>query len=162
VKKLTRTWELECSSERFWDVFTDPEYSRALYLEGLHFKDYRVISADPADRKLHLAPKLNVPAPIAKLLGDAFAYEQHGKLDRAAGVWTWKMVQPGGKKGIVSSEGSIRVASTGEGRCRRSDEVNVTGNVFGLGGVIESSVEKELTDSWEAELAFFRRWLATH
>lgn len=162
MKTLTRTFELDCSAEKFWDVFTDPAYSRALYLEGLSFKDFRVISADPADRKLALAPKLNVPGPVAKLLGDAFAYEQHGRLDRTAGVWTWKMVQPGGKKGIVSSDGTIRVAATGEGRCRRTDEIHATAHVFGLGGIIESSVEKELLASWDAELAFFRRWLATH
>lgn len=161
MKTLTRTWDLDCSAEKYWDVFTDPDYSRALYLEGLGFKDYRVINADPAARKLALVPKLNVPGPVAKLLGDAFAYEQHGTLDRAAGVWTWKMVHPGGKKGIVSSDGTIRVVSTGEGRCRRTDEVHVAAHVFGLGGVIESSVEKELLASWESELAFFRRWVQT-
>ncbi|MEO6952090.1 MAG: DUF2505 domain-containing protein, partial [Polyangia bacterium] len=155
------TWELDCSVEKFWDVFCDAEYSRSLYLDGLGFKDYRVVSADPADRKLALVPKLNVPGPVAKLLGDAFAYEQHGQLDRGASVWTWRMVQPGGKKGIVSSDGTIRVLAAGEGRCRRTDEVHVTAHVFGLGGVIESSVEKELLASWEAELAFFRRWVAT-
>ncbi len=160
MKKLTRSWDLPCTAERFWTLFTDADYGRALYLDGLHFKEYRVISADPADRKLYLVPKINAPAPLAKLLGDKFAYEQHGRLDRAAGVWTWKMVQPSGKKGIVSSSGTIRVVDLGDGQCRRTDEVAVEAHVFGLGGVIESTVEKELFASWDAELGFIKSWLA--
>ena len=162
VKKLTRSWDLDCSADRYWDVFTDADFSRALYLEGLHFKDYRVINADPKDRKLALVPTVNLPGPVAKLVGDRFAYEQHGKLDRGAGVWSWRMVQPGGGKGIVSSEGTIRITPAGDGKCRRTDEVTVTGNVFGIGGMIESSVEKELEKSWAEEIAFFKKWIATH
>jgi hypothetical protein len=162
MKKLTRTWTLPCSAARYWDIFSDEAYSRALYLEGLRFKDFRVLAGDPSARRLYLSPRINAPGPVQKLMGDSFAYEQHGRLDRAAGLWSWKMVHPGGKKGMVSSEGTIRVIDAGAGQCTRSDEVTITGNVFGVGGLIESAAESELKSSWDAELAFFKTWLAAH
>jgi Protein of unknown function (DUF2505) len=163
MKRLTESWTLPCSAERYWDVFVDPDYSRALYLDGLRFKDYQVISNDPSARKLRLVPRLNLPAPLAKVIGEAFAYEQHGSLDRKTGLWTWRMAPPGdpkGKEGVVSSRGSIRVVDAGPGQCTRTDEVTLSGNVFGLGGLMESAAEKELRSSWQNEIAFLRRWLA--
>jgi hypothetical protein len=163
MKRMTQSWLLPCSAEAFWTLFFDADYTRALYLEAFRFNDYRVISNDGTTRKLHVAPRVNLPGPLAKLAGDKFAYEQHGSLDRGRGVFSWKMVHPGGK-GMVSSEGSIRVvdAGPGEDRCNRTDDVTVTGNVFGLGGLIESAAEKELLASWGTEIEFLKRWLAEH
>jgi hypothetical protein len=159
MKRMTDRWTLPCSAETFWRVFMDAEYSRALYLDAFRFNDYRVIMNDGTTRKLYVAPRVNLPGPLAKLAGDKFAYEQHGSLDRAQGVFSWKMVHPGGK-GMVSSDGTIRVLDAGEARrCTRIDEVAVSGHVFGLGGLIESSAEKELRASWATEIAFLERWL---
>ena len=47
----------------------------------------------------------------------------------------------------------------GDAECRRSDEVVIEGKIFGLGGVIESTAEKEVRASWDKERAFFTRWL---
>ena len=157
---MTESFTLPCSAETFWRIFLDADYSRALYLDAFRFNDYRVIANDGTTRKIFVAPRVNLPGPLAKL-GSKFAYEQHGTLDRAKGVFTWKMVHPNGK-GMVSSEGTIRVADAGDGRCTRNDEVTVTGNVFGLGGLIESSAEKELRKSWATETAFLERWLKEH
>lgn len=161
MKRMTQTWSLPCSAETFWKIFFDAEYTRALYLDAFRFNDYRVVSNDGTSRKLYVAPRVNLPGPLAKLAGDKFAYEQHGTLDRARGVFSWKMVHPGGK-GMVSSDGTIRVVDAGDGRCTRTDEVTVTGNVFGLGGLIESSAEKELVASWTTEIEFLKRWIANH
>jgi hypothetical protein len=165
MKRLTQSWLIACSAERFWQVFFDDAYSQALYLDAFKFKAYRVLAKDARTRKLHVSPRLNLPGPVAKLVGDSFAYEQHGTFDRAAGTFTWKMAQPGdvtGKPGIVSSSGTIKVVDAAPGQCTRTDDVTVSANAFGLGGLIESSVEKELRSSWDTEIAFVRRWLAEH
>lgn len=163
MKQLRQSWGLPCGVDRFWEVFFEDAYSRALYLEGLQFKGYRVISLEETSRKLHLSPKLNVPGPVAKLIGDSFAYEQHGSFDRAAGLFSWRMVQPGdvkGKPGAITSSGTIRVTADGADRCTRTDQVTVSASVFGLAGMIESAMEKELKSSWDTEIAFFKRWIA--
>lgn len=157
MKKVTESFSLPCSVEKFWQVFFDPAYSKALYLDELKFKDFKVLESSDSARKLRIVPRVNLPGPIANLLGDSFAYEEHGTLDRARGLWTWKMV-PGGKA-LLTTAGTIRVVADGEGKCRRTDEVTVEGKVFGLGGILESTVEKELHSTWPKETAFFKRWL---
>lgn len=160
MKQITNSWTLPCTPEQYWDLYLDPEYSRALYQEALGFAAYQVLHSDDTSRKLRLQPKLSLPGPLAKIVGDAFSYEQHATVDRKTGVWTWKMVQPGDKKGIVSSSGTIRISDAGSGQCMRRDDVSATGNIFGLGGLLESTVEKEVRSTWDKEIAFFKRRLA--
>ena len=83
MKQLKQSWQLNCSTERYWRVFLDEEYSRALYLDGFKYRDYRVLLCNASARNLYIAPRLNLPGPVAKLVGDSFAYEQHGTLDGA-------------------------------------------------------------------------------
>jgi len=159
MKRVVESFSLPCSVDAFWQVFFDPAYTRSLYLDELKFKDFAVLESRPDSRKLRIVPKVNLPGPIAKLIGDTFAYEEHGTFDRAANLWTWKMVHPGGGKGLLSTSGTIRLTADGAG-CRRQDDVTVEGKVFGISGIIESSVEKELHASWAKEIAFLRRRLS--
>jgi len=99
-------------------------------------------------------PKL--PGILQKFAGDSFGYEEHGTFARADNKWTWRMVP---KKEIVASRGTVRIEPTADGKCRRSDEVIIEGKLFGVGGLIESSAEKEVRASFTKELAFFQRWL---
>jgi hypothetical protein len=166
MKTVTGSVVLPCSPERFWQVFLDETYTRAVFMDALQFKDFGVLELDETSRKIRAVPRLKVPGVIEKLIGDSFAYEEHGTLDRARGLWTWRMVPPSNldptkkpKKEIVTTRGTVRVEPAGDGKCRRSDEVVVEAKIFGIGGLIESTVEKELRASWAKEFAFLTRWL---
>ena len=63
------------------------------------------------------------------------------------------------KKEIVATRGTVRIEPTADGKCRRNDEVIIEGKLFGVGGLIESTAEKEVRASFGKELAFFQRWL---
>ncbi len=108
---------------------------------------------------------MKLPAPVAKLIGDSFAFEDHGTLDRAEGEWTWRMVQPANldskttaRKDVVTMHGTVRIEHR-RGHCRRTDEFTIEAKIFGLGGLIESSIEKELRSARTKEYAFLMRWL---
>jgi hypothetical protein len=161
MKTVTESFVLPCTPEVFWKQFFDESYSRALFMEQLQFKSFTVIELKESSRKLRLSPKINLPGVLEKLIGDSFAYEEHGTLDRAKSVWTWQMVQPAGVSGKpkVATHGTIRVEPAPDGKCRRTDEVVIEARIFGLGGIIESTVEKELRSSWAKELPFFEQWL---
>lgn len=159
MKNVTASVDLPCSPDTFWRVFLDEEYTRTLYLDALQFKNVTILAKTDTTRRILVVPKVNLPGPIAKLIGDAFAYEEHGTLDRANNLWSWRMVQPGGKRELVSTRGTTRLVSTGEKSCRRTDDVTAEGKVFGLGGIIESSVEKELHASWAKEWPHLKRWI---
>jgi len=166
VKQATASTSLSCTPDVFWNLYLDPEYTRALYLGELGYKALEVLEITNTTRKLRVVPKLNLPGPVASLMGD-FAYEDHGTLDREKNLWTWRMVQPavlapGAKprKNVVTTSGTLRIDSTGESACRRTDTLNIEAHIFGLGGVIESSAEKEAQAAWAKEFAFLKRRLA--
>jgi hypothetical protein len=167
VKTITETFSLPSLPERMWALFLDQDYLRSLYLDELRFVDVTVLEIGESSRRLRITPRLALPAALQKLVGDSFAYEDHATLDRARGVWSWKMVQPNDidprekpRKPLVTSHGTIRVEADGEGKSRRTDTVTVEAHVLGLGGLIESTVEKEIRASWTKELAFLRKRLA--
>jgi hypothetical protein len=156
MKTVTGTTVLPCTVETLWNVFFDERYTRSLYLDELQFKDFSVLELTPTSRKIRVVPKVNLPGPLQKLIGDSFAYEEHGTLDRARNEWTWHMVP---RKEIVATRGTVRLEPVGEGQCRRNDQVIIEGKIFGLGGLIESTAEKEVRASSAKELAFLLRWL---
>ena len=164
MKRVAESFLLPCTTAAFWDLFMDQAYVRSLYLDGLGFKGFEVLALSRDSRRLRIVPKLNVPDVLAKLIGDAFAYEEHGVLDRARSEWTWRMVRPDSARGpdLVSTHGSVRVEPAGDGQCRRQDEVTIEGKLFGLGRLIESAAEKEARSAWAKELPFFTRWVASH
>ena len=162
MKTVTATFDIRCPPAAVWDLFLDRAYLEALYLGELRFNGLEVLEIGASSRKLRIVPRLALPAALQKLVGDSFAYEDHATLDRDHGVWTWKMVQPAdarGKKALVTTSGVIRVEPAGEG-CRRTDTVTVEAHVLGLGGMIESTVEKEIRGSWTREIPFLERRLA--
>jgi hypothetical protein len=159
MKTVTASTVLPCPPETFWKVFLDEQFTRALFLDELQFKELTILELTDSSRKVRVVPKINLPGPLQKLVGDSFGYEEHGTLDRARNEWTWRMIP---KKEIIATRGKVRVEPTGDGHCRRNDEVIIEGKIFGLGGVIESTAEKEVRASSAKENAFFVRWLETH
>ena len=165
MKTLTASVELACSVERFWQIYLDEAFLRELYLTELQYKEFGVLEAAENTRKVRIVPKINLPGPLEKLMAGGFIYENHGTLDRTSNTWTFRMVQPAGpdgkaKKEMVTTGGKVRVQALGDGRCKRTDEVTVEGRIFGLGGIIEATVEKETRAAWEKEYALIARWAA--
>jgi hypothetical protein len=157
---------LPCTPDDFWRVFLDPAYLRVLYLEELKYRNFEVLEVTDVSRKLRIVPKLSVPGPIEALIGESFAYEEHGTLDRARNECTWRMVQPKvlhpaarPRKDVITTRGRVRIEATSERQCRRSDEVVIEANIFGLGGLIESSIEREFRAAWAKEFALLTRWI---
>lgn len=166
MKTVTASVVLPCARDTFWKVYLSAEYARALYLDELRYKALELLESTDTSRKMRVTPRLNLPGPIEKLIGDSFVYEDHGTLDRERHVWTWSMVQPatlpaGAKprKNIVTTRGKVRVEALGDRQCRRTDELVIEAHVFGLGGVIESAAEKEARAAWPKEFAFLTRWV---
>jgi hypothetical protein len=164
VKRAVETAVFSCNPARFWSTFLDADYLRALYLEALQFKAFRILELTDTTRKLAVVPRMNLPGPIEKLMGDSFAYEDHGTLDRAKNEWTWRMVQPAdvgakARKELVTSRGSVRLEVLSADEVRRTDEIAIEAKMFGLGGLIESTAEKEFRSATAKEHAFLKEWL---
>ena len=166
MKTSTASAVLPCTADTFWASFLDESYLHALYFGELESRAFAVLEIGEASRKLRIVPKMKLPAPVAKLIGESFAYEEHGTLDRAKSEWTWRMVQPANldpkskpRKDAVTMHGTVRIENSGDGHCRRTDDFTIEAKIFGLGGLLESSIEKELQTARAKEYAFFTRWV---
>ena len=159
MKKVTVSHVLDCDADRFWALFLDPIYSKKLYLEGLGFKAFEIIEMNAEGRKVKGVPKMNVPGAVAKLIGDSFGYEEQGTLDRATNTFRWKMT-PNTLTDKLFTTGLVKVEPAGEGKVRRTNEATIEAKIFGVGGMLESTAEKEMREGFEKEIAFMKRWLA--
>ena len=166
MKTSTASVELPCTPDTFWSTFLDESYVRTLYVDELEYHTFDILELSTTSRKLRIAPNIRLPAPVAKLIGDSFVYEEHGTLDRANNEWTWRMVQPANldskrkpRKDAVIMHGTARIEASGAGHCRRTDASSVEAKIFGLGSLIESTIDKELQRARAKEYAFLRGWL---
>lgn len=166
MKTSTTSAVFPCTPDTVWASFLNEPYLRTLYLDELDSHAFEVLEIGESSRKLRIVPKMKLPAPVAKLIGESFAYEEHGTLDRTTNEWTWRMVQPANldpkskpRKDAVTMHGTVRIDPSDQGHCRRTDRFSVEAKLFGLGGLIESSIEKELQRGRATEYAFLTRWL---
>ncbi|MFT3770883.1 MAG: DUF2505 family protein [Minicystis sp.] len=55
--------------------------------------------------------------------------------------------------------GVIRAERIDDNKTRRVAEMTVEAKIFGVGGLIESSAEKQLRDGWDKSAAFMNKYL---
>ena len=164
MRKITLTHEINCSVDRFWEVFFDQEFNQKLFLDHLGFPEYEVIKQETKDdgtveRIIRGRPQMNVPKPVAKALGDKFGYEESGK--KEGDVWKWSM-KTNTLTDKLHTKGSVRCEKISDDKCRRVAEIEMEAKVFGIGKLIEQSTEKEMREGWDKSAAFMNKWLAEH
>jgi hypothetical protein len=163
MSKFTVVHEINCNAETFWKMFFDQAFNERLFVDGLGFKEFKVIEERDGERELVRkatgVPKLSLPGPVAKLLGDNFRYTEEGRFDKATQVWTWKII-PGTMADKIRQEGTLRLEPIGDSKVRRIADLVLEAKVFGIGGLIESSVEKQLRDSFEQNARYTNTHLA--
>ena len=160
--KFTVVHEINCNADTFWKTFFDKEFNEKLYRDGLGFPEFSVLEQRETDtqilRKAAGQPKMNMPGPVAKLLGNNFRYVEDGTFDKATKTWRWKMT-PSVLAEKLRQEGTLRVEAVGDNKVRRVAELINEAKIFGVGGLIESAGEKQLRDGWETSAAFMNQYL---
>jgi len=82
-------------------------------------------------------------------------------MDKKTKVWKWKLT-PSTLADKVRQEGSLRIEPAGEGKVKRTVELFIEAKVFGIGGMLESTTEKQLRDGWNDSAVFMNKWVAEH
>jgi hypothetical protein len=100
-----------------------------------------------------------MPGPVAKLMGSNFRYTEEGTWDKGTKIWRWKMT-PSTMAEKLRNEGTMRIEEIGGDKVRRIADLVMEAKVFGIGGLIESSAEKELRNGWDQSAVFQRKWIA--
>ncbi|HTJ85062.1 MAG TPA: DUF2505 family protein [Polyangiaceae bacterium] len=160
---FTLTHEIQCDEETFWKLFLDKEFNEALYRGALEFPEWNVEEQTETEheikRRTKGRPKLkNIPGPVAKILGDSFGYVETGAMDKAKKVWKYKLT-PSTMAEKIKQEGTLRIEKAGDKKVKRFVELTIEAKVFGIGGMLESTTEKQLREGWETSAVFMNKWI---
>jgi hypothetical protein len=159
---FTMVHELDCDVDRFWKVFFDQDVTARLYREELEFPSWAIVEEKETDREIirtvKATPKSDMPAAVVKLVGSGFFYVEDGRFDKASKTFRWT-IKPSALESKLRQEGNVRAEAAGPNKTRRIVEIVVEAKVFGIGGMIESSVEKGLRGGWNKSARFINDWL---
>lgn len=162
---FTLTHRFDCSTERFWELFWDPQWTKQLILEGLGFAtcdiEPVVETAGKKSRSMRVTPKLEIPAAVAKLLGPKLGYTENGRFDTATGEWSYEIVLS-----VLSDRirmgGRLTVDPDGTDKCVRKSKLWCEAKIPLVGGLVEKAAEKNMRDGWEKAAVWLRKWLAAN
>lgn len=163
--EFTLNHPLMCSADRFWALFLDPGFTREM-LTGLGFARVDVgelrpgASSTDKRRSMRSIPKLDLPAVVARLVGEAFAYVEEGSFDERSRRWTYQSRISVMEQFRVG--GRIWVEPTKTGRCRRISEVWIEAKIFGIGGLVERAAESNVRDGFRRSALWINRWVVGH
>ncbi|MBM4362647.1 MAG: DUF2505 family protein [Deltaproteobacteria bacterium] len=158
--------EFDCDEDTFWATFFDAEYTRRLFLEGLGFERFTLVSLDEKpdriERVSDVVPKLgDLPGPLKKLAEGGAGYRERATFDRA----TRRMktaIEPQSLRDKLFISGVQWTEALGPGRCRRVYDLKVEAKVFGLGSLIEGRITADVQKSYDQAAVFTARWLTDH
>ena len=162
--KFTMTHDIACSEDVFWKLFWDTEMNTALF-KHLQFPSWELLGIEETDtkkiRRVKAIPKMDAPGPVAKLLGSSFGYTEVGTWDKATKVFSF-VITPTSLADKMKNEGTIKVEALGPDKCRRVVSILAEAKIFGIGGMVESSLEKSYRTGWGESADFIGKWAKEH
>jgi hypothetical protein len=165
MAKFTLTHEIHCNADTFWKWFFDKDFNVKLYTGPLAFPEFAVVehtdTSSTVSRKVTAQPKMEVPAPVQKLFGAGFRYTEEGTMTKPERIWRWKMT-PSTMADKLFTSGTVRAEPLGDGKVRRIAEMSIEAKIFAVGGLIESTAEKQIRDGWDKSAVFMNQWLKDH
>jgi hypothetical protein len=149
--------------EKFWDVFFDPEFNRALYLRGLEFASYRIV-VDKTDRdgtrlrRVECVPNVELPAVAHKYFGETVRFTEVGQFDPHSNhYYTQVVLGFGGDK--LTLTGDVCVQPDGPCQLKRVVTGNLTVKVGRIAKLVERVAKQQMQDSCERSAEFTSRWI---
>ena len=159
--------EFDVSTDRYWEVFFDETYNRALWDAidigwELLMLERKGEGADLViERKQKLTPRREVPGFLKRFVNDAIAYTEHNvftaKDNRMRTVPT-----PSFMADKIKTEGIYRLEPRGDDKCARIWEGIAIAKIPLLGGRVEKHLVEEIRESYRKATAFTRKWHAEH
>ncbi|MEZ4394880.1 MAG: DUF2505 domain-containing protein [Polyangiales bacterium] len=164
MNKFTMTHEFNCSVETYWNKLQfDDEVNNALYKKALGFPEYSLLEHKDSEteifRRVSVTPKMDMPAAVQKVLGSNFRYTEETRYNKKAGTMSFKAI-PSTLADKLTTTGVLRMEALGPNRCRRIIDVTTEAKVMLVGGVLESTAEKNVRDGYDKGARFFNQWIA--
>jgi hypothetical protein len=163
MREFTVVQDIAASVDEHWRTFFDPAFEQAI-VAALKFRSYETLAAtDTAaaiTRKTRAVPRLDVGSSIARIFGASFGYVDDGTFDKASQVWRVHTV-PDAFAHKMTCDLEMRVAPAGA-TSQRTLAFRIDAPIRAIGGMVESSFEKNLRSGWRDSLVFMNDWLRSH
>lgn len=147
---FTMRHEIDCTVDRFWELFFDQELQKRIFSE-LQFPKWEIVEQRDTEKEIvrivKAIPKLDAPAAVTKVLGSGFGYTEEGRFDKASKVYKF-VIRPTTLADKLKNEGTVKAEPKGDDKCTRIVEVLAEAKIFGVGGMIERMTEKSTRDGW--------------
>lgn len=153
------------TEEQFWnEQFFNEEFNREVYLNRLGFQQYELLEQreEPGGvkvRKVRTTLAIEAPGPVRKMVGDTIGYVESGKYDPATHRYRFR-IEPSKLADQVQIGGEMWCEARGDKRVERIVKVDVIAKVFGVGKLIESTIEKNTRDTYDKASEFSNEWIA--
>ncbi|MFB9903417.1 DUF2505 family protein [Allokutzneria oryzae] len=159
--RFTMAHEVSTDEAGFWALFLDDELSKQVFVGEVGYHRWEVAdrsgSGQDTKRTVAFDPARSWPGPVRKLFGSSYGETEKAGF-AAPGVWTWART-PSVQSDKIRMEGALRVEPVAGGRCRAVAEVAVEARIFGVGGLLESSLEKAFREDQNRLVAAYNRRL---
>lgn len=159
----TATHELDIDADTYLHgVYLAEDFTRSLYLDGLSFERYELLSLactpeGGVERRLRACPMSNAPAVVQKVIGSQ-EYDEVGSLGPGQRTWRYRVL-PRSLPDKLRIQGTQVVAPLGPGRCQVTFECTFEASIFAVGGVVERFMASQFEENVARQLAFTRAWL---
>jgi hypothetical protein len=148
--------EMDMSAEKFWELFFNNDLQKEIFVKVLGFPKWELLDFKDGDKDIvrvtKAQPKMDVPGPVAKLIGDGFGYTEKGTFDKGSKVYKF-VITPSQMPEKIKNEGSVRCEPKGD-KCTRVVDITMEAKIFGVGGMIEKAFEKQTREGWEESAKF--------
>ncbi len=149
----------------FEDLFFNEDYNAEMY-RTLDFKERTVLEkedrGDTIYRRVRQVPNRTIPGAIQKVIRvERIEYNETSTYNKRTGRVTIE-IQPGIMPDRIKSKGELWVEPAGPGRCTRRFVLDIEVKMFGIGGLMEKEIAKDVTASYDKSAAFTNRYIADH
>lgn len=147
--------EMDMTAEKFWELFFNNDLQKEIF-KDLGFPQWEILEFKDGDKEtvrvVKAQPKLDLPGAVAKLLGPGFGYTEKGTYDKGSKVYKF-VITPSQLADKLRNEGTVRIEAKGD-KCLRIVDITMEAKIFGVGGMIEKTFEKQTREGWEQSAKF--------
>jgi hypothetical protein len=163
MRRCDISLEIDCTPERFWQLYFDEDFNRELFVHGLGWDPPTVTEFRSDEREiirnLSAQPKLDISGKAAKLIGEQMGYREWGRFDREKGEFEFRQ-----RTNIFGERmklgGRMWAEPLGSARMRWRTEMTAECSIFGVGGLLERTAEQNINKTYPISARFWNRWLA--
>ena len=155
----------DVSYEAYWgDLFFCKAYQTALHMEGLNSAQAVVeLHEEHEDgrvyQRVRIEPRVPMPGPIRKLLGDRVVYVEEGVYDPQDGRYRFKIL-PSVLANSSEVQGVLWVTPTGANQVERTCTLSVNVKLRGAGKLLEKFIARSYEKNIDQAAKFTADYIA--